>query len=129
MSKQIEDTKAAIRAFLKQNCRPVPPKTWTSQLRHLEVWETLCGHRAIGLEFEHGDIVNIWVTSLNIPAALPNSVKVARKTPKGSKWTDVNGDGASSNLSAYDAFRTKPIARLGVVTADDAEAILAHLTR
>lgn len=129
MNEQIETTKATVRSFLQQNCTPIPPKTQTSQQRHLEVWETKQGRRAIGLDFGHSDTVNIWVTTLNIPPALPDDVKLVRKTPKGSKWTDANGDGANSNLSAYDAFRTKPIARLGITTPQAAEIILKHLNR
>lgn len=129
MSEAIEVLKTAVRAFLRANCSPVLPKTQTSQKKHLEVWMTKRGGRVLGLEFDHEDLVNIWITTLNIPPSTPESITVARKTPKGSRWTDANGDGANSNLSGYDAFRTKPIARLGIRSVADAEAILSHLNR
>jgi hypothetical protein len=129
MSGHIEEVKTTIRAFLCDHCDPVFPKAQGSQQKHLEVWTTRKGSRAIGLEFGHADIVNLWVTSMNVPSPLPANVTVVRKTPKGSKWTDAKGDGANSNLSGYEEFRTKPIARLGLIDAADAILILEHLIR
>lgn len=125
----IESVKEALRTFLRENCNIAPSKTQDSQKKHLEIWTTRKGNRALGLEFDHSDIVNIWLTSLNTPQALPDSVKVTRKTPIGSKWTDANSDGANSNLSGYEQFRTRPITRLGVTTVADAVDILTRLTR
>lgn len=129
MKATIESLKAAIRAYLNANCDPVAPKTQTSRQVHLEVWKTRQGGRVMGLEFGHDDLVNIWVTSMNIPPSMPEGVLVTRKTPKGSKWTDADGKGANSNLSGYDDFRSRPIARLGITSIDEAQIILAHLSR
>lgn len=129
MSETITDLKVAVRAFLRANAQPVPAKTATSKKEHLEVWHLGPRRRALGVEFDHDGLVNFWVTSLNMPQGLPPSVEVARKTPKGKGWTDPNGDGANSNLSSYDDFRTRPIARLGTTRAEDAKMILDHLNR
>lgn len=129
MSETIQDVKNTIRAFLRADFNPVPPKTRSSQKKHLEVWITRQDRRALGLEMDHDEVVNFWVTSVNIPPADTETITVVRKTPNGSKWTDANGDGANSNLSSYDEFRTKPIARLGVTRRADAELILRHLSR
>ena len=129
MSEMIDDVKSAVRSFLHKNGKPVTAKTSTSRKEHLAVWLIGDRRRAAGLEFDNDTIVNFWVTSLNIAPSLPNTVTVTRKTPKGSKWTDGNGNGANSNLSNYDEFRTKPIARLGVTSVADAEVILTHLNR
>lgn len=129
MSTTIESLKATIRAYLNANCDPVAPKTQTSQQVHLEVWKTRQGGRVMGLEFGHNDLINIWVTSMNIPPSLAEDVLVTRKTPKGTKWTDADGKGANSNLSGYDDFRSRPIARLGITSPDEAYIILTHLNR
>jgi len=129
MSATIEALKATIRTFLNANCDPVAPKTQTSRQVHLEVWKTRSGGRVMGFEFGHDDLVNIWVTSMNIPPSLPEGVIVTRKTPKGTKWTDAAGKGANSNLSGYDDFRSRPIARLGITSFDEAEIIFTHLNR
>ncbi|NDV52873.1 hypothetical protein [Salipiger sp. PrR003] len=129
MSETINDLKGAVRAFLSAHAQPVPAKTATSKKEHLEVWHVGARRRALGVEFDHDGLVNFWVTSLNMPQGLPPSVEVVRKTPKGKGWTDANGDGANSNLSGYDDFRTRPIARLGVTRIEDAKAILDHLNR
>jgi hypothetical protein len=129
MSEAIPALKGAVRAFLRAHGQPVPAKTATSKKEHLEVWHVGPRRRALGLEFDHDGLVNFWVTSLNIPKDLPPSVEAVRKTPKGKGWTDTNGDGANSNLSSYDDFRTRPIARLGVTRSEDARMILDHLNR
>lgn len=129
MSETTTDLKGAVRAFLRAHALPVPAKTATSKKEHLEVWLIGSRRRALGLELDHDRLVNFWVTSPNIPRDLPPSVEVVRKAPKGKGWIDENGDGANSNLSSYDDFRTRPVARLGVVNVGDAEHILAHLNR
>lgn len=129
MNETIHDLKGAIHAFLRTHGQPVPAKTAASQKEHLEVWLIGDRSRAAGLEFDHDGLVNIWVTSMNIPPNLPGSVQVTRKVPKGNKWTDANKNGANSNLSSYEEFRTKPIARLGVTSMTDADEILTHLNR
>jgi len=79
---------------------------------------------------DHDEVVNIWLTAMNVPPELPENATIAHKRPVGARsWTDDNGDGANSNLASYDAFRTKKIARIGVRSAADAEAVLAWLAR
>ncbi|MFC6198854.1 hypothetical protein [Ponticaulis profundi] len=129
MKETIDDIKAAIREFLRTYGQPVEAKTPISKKEHLEVWTIGGRYRAAGLELNHARLVNFWVTSMNIPPDLPNAVEITRKTPKGGKWTDANGNGANSNLSSYDQFRTKPIARLAVTSSADAFIILTHLNR
>ena len=125
----IENVKNAVRAFLRAECEAVPTKKAGTNQVHLEVWVTRQRRRAIGIEMDHEKLVNLWVTSMNIPPDLPDSISVHRKRPAGRNWTDDNGDGANSNLSAYEEFRTKPIARLGVSTETDVMTILEHLNR
>ena len=129
MTDSIDDVRRFVRAFLSQYGQAVPPKTSTSQKEHLEVWTVGPKHRVAGFEMKHVGLMNIWVTSPNVPRDLPASVDVARKTPDGRAWTDANGDGANANLSAYDDFRTRPIARLGITSIADARAIVTHLNR
>lgn len=129
MSETINDLKGAVRTFLRTHAQPVPSKTTTSGKVHLEVWHVGPRRRALGVEFDHDGLVNFWLTSLNMPQGLPPAVEVVRKTPKGNGWTDINGDGANSNLSGYDDFRTRPIARLSVTRIEDAKEILDHLNR
>ncbi|MFX4300256.1 hypothetical protein [Pseudosulfitobacter pseudonitzschiae] len=129
MSETITDLKGAVRAFLRAHAQPVPAKTATSGKVHLEVWHVGPRRRALGVELGHQGLVNFWVTPLNIPQGMPSSVEVVRKTPKGKEWIDANDDGANSNLSSYDDFRTRPITRLGVTRIEDARAILDHLNR
>lgn len=129
MMSDIQSLKATLRAYLSANCDPVAPKTQTSRQAHLEVWKTRQGGRVMGLEFDHDDLVNIWVSSMNIPPSMPEGVLLTRKTPKGTKWTDSDGKGANSNLSGYDDFRSRPIARLGITSPDEAHIILTHLNR
>ena len=124
-----EDVKNSVRAFLRAECEPVPTKKAGSNQVHLEVWVTRQRRRAIGIEMDHDKLVNFWVTSMNIPPDLPASISVHRKQPTVRGWTDDNGDGTNSNLSAYEEFRTKPIARLGVSTEADVMTILEHLNR
>ena len=129
MTDSIDDVRRFIRGFLSGYGQAVPPKRATSQKEHLEVWTIGPKRRVAGFEMKHAGLVNIWVTSLNVPSDLPVSVEIARKTPTGNAWTDANGDGANSNLSFYDGFPTRPIARLGVTTIPDARTILTHLSR
>lgn len=129
MNAQIEEMKGAVRAFLHNQGQLIPTKTATSQREHLEVWTIGGRRRAAGFEFDHDGVLNIWVTALNRPPSLPAEVGVMQKTPKGRIWTDANGDGANSNLSAYDEFRTKPLVRMGVSNISDAMLILDHLNR
>ncbi len=129
MSEAITDVKGAVRAFLRANAQPVPAKRATSENVHLEVWHVGSRRRVLGVEFDHDGLVNFWVSNLNIPLGLPPSVEVVRKRPQGTGWTDANGKGANSNLSSYDDFPTRPIARLGVISAEDAKVILDHLNR
>ena len=106
----------------------------TSQQKHLSVWTTRGRRRAIGVELDHKDRVNLWVVSMNAPTSLPEAVSVAKRVWKGSAWQDKDPDpvrlardGANSNLKGYDEFRTKPLTRLGIQSIDDARAILDPL--
>jgi hypothetical protein len=127
------DLKAFITAKLRANCDPVAPKTATGQEVHLSVWTTRTYRRAIGVELDHKTKVNLWVVSPDVPSAIPSAVTVANKVWHGSGWEDETAApgrekrGANSNLKGYDAFRTKPLTRLGVQSIDDARAILDHL--
>nr|WP_321981833.1 hypothetical protein [uncultured Cohaesibacter sp.] len=129
MSETIADVKRAVRVFLRAHAQPVQAKTTTSKRAHLEVWHVGPRRRALGLEVDHEGVVNFWVTNLNMPRVLPPSVQVVHKTPKGKGWTDDDGNGANSNLSSYDDFRTRPIVRFGVTRTEDAKVILDHLNR
>ena len=129
MSGTIADVKVAVRSFLRAEGRLVPAATSTSQREHLEVWHIGSSRRAVGFEMDHDTIINFWVTTMNVPPNLPESIAVARKTPKGRVWTDANGKGANSNLSSYADFPTRPVARLGVTRSEDAKLILEHLNR
>ncbi len=127
----IEDLKGFIRATLREGFEPVPSARASSGKVHLEVWRSRSGRRyPVGLELRHDNVVNLWVARpFGIPQNLPPTVERTDKQPTGRIWTDANGDGANSNLSAYEEFRTKPIARLGVRSEADARLILEHLTR
>ncbi|MEP5168806.1 MAG: hypothetical protein ABJQ23_04925 [Shimia thalassica] len=133
MTETIEDLKAYVNAQLRLHCEPVPPKTDTSQQVHLSVWTKRGRRKAIGVELDHADRVNLWVVSMYVPISLPKSVIVANKVWHGSAWRDkkhVPGEkerGANSNLKGYDEFRRKPITRLGIQSMKDAQAILGHL--
>lgn len=133
MTDSIADLKAFISAQLTANCDPVPPKTATSQQVHLSVWATRGRRRAIGVELDHKDRVNLWVVSMYAPPSPPVSVAVAKKVWKESSWQDKDPApsqkerGANSNLKGYDEFRTKPITRLGIQSINDAQAIFEHL--
>lgn len=132
MSGTIEDLKRILRARLLRDFRAVPPKTQTSEKRHLEVWQTAFGMtRHAGLEFGHQDRVNIWVTAMNVPASLPNTIQRTDKAWQGDRHVGIGSDekGANSNLKSYDAFRGKKVTRLGVTNLADAELILEHLTK
>lgn len=126
---EIENLKGALRARLRRDFNEVPSARDTSRKAHLEVWESKRSSRVIGVEFDHADRVNLWVTSLGMPRDLPPSIERADKEPKGRGWTDARGDGANSNLSAYRQFVTRPVARLGVKTLDEAALVLDHLCR
>lgn len=129
MNEEVAATKACVRALLNNRFERVAPNRPESRGVHLEVWRVRGRERAVGIEFDHDAVVNFWVTRLNVPRELPPSVTRADKAPKGRGWTDDQGNGANSNLSAYDQFRTKPISRLGVRTSEDAKLILDHLCR
>jgi len=133
MIETIEDLKAYVNAQLRSHCEPVPPKTDTSQQVHLSVWTKRGRRKAIGVELDHADRVNLWVVSMYAPISLPKSVIVAKKVWHGSAWRDkdhVSGEkehGANSNLKGYDEFRRKPITRLGIQSIHDAKLILDQL--
>jgi len=130
MMDNIMTLKAFVRSFLRESgMEAVPPKRASSGKVHLEVWRTPHKGRPLGLEMGHDTIVNFWLVSLNVPKDLPEGVKVTRKTPKGREWTDEKGEGANSNLSAYDEFRTKPISRLAANSVDDAHYLLEALLK
>lgn len=120
--------KAHVRDMLRDGFHEVPAARPSSGKVHLEVWEARPG-RAVGLEMDHDAQVNFWVTRLNVPSDLPTTIGRNDKQPRGRVWTDEAGRGANSNLSAYEAFRSKPITRLEVTTEADARAILEHLKR
>lgn len=133
MTDTIADLKSFIRAQLGANCDQVPPKTATSQQKHLTVWTTRNKRRPIGLESGHDELVNLWIVSMNAPPTLPDTVKVTKKVWKGSGWQDKDpspgekSKGANSNLKPFEVFNTRPITRLGIQSIDDARAILEHL--
>lgn len=131
MTDRTEDLKTFIRAALRAGFEPVPSVRAASGKVHLEVWRSRSGRGyPVGLEMGHDSMVNYWVTRpFGLPPNLPPTVERTDKQPKGREWTGADGDGANSNLSAYEEFRTKPIARLAVRSADDARLILEHLTR
>lgn len=127
MNQDIISAKQYLRDCLRAIGNPVPPKTAGSGKVHLEVW--LVGHRnrPAGFELGHEGVVNVWLTTMHTPKNLPDTIKVVRKIPKGRGWTDADGKGANSNLSAYDAFRTRPITRLGVETFEDMKQLMDQL--
>lgn len=124
---EIEYLKGALRVRLRRDFNSVPSARDMSQKAHLEVWESKRGGRAVGLEFDHADRVNLWVTLLGIPRDLPSNVERSDKEPKGRGWTDANGDGANSNLSAYKQFADRRIVRLGVRSLSEATLVLDQL--
>jgi hypothetical protein len=126
---EIENLKGALRARLRRDFIEVPSARDTSRRAHLEVWESKRGRRVIGIEFDHSDRVNMWLTRLGMPRDLPPTIERVDKEPKGRSWTDTNGDGANSNLSGYTQFVTRPIARLGIKTLDEAMLVLDGLCR
>jgi hypothetical protein len=130
MSPLIDDLKQSIRSILRDGFEPVPPARETSRLVHLEVWRTAQGRtRTVGLEMDHADHVNLWVTTMNVPTDLSETIGRTPKLWAGDRWTDENKKGANSNLKSYDEFRGKNITCLGVTALDDARIILEHLTR
>ncbi|MCB2399359.1 hypothetical protein [Rhizobium ruizarguesonis] len=127
---EIENLKGALRARLRRDFVEVSSARDTSRKAHLEVFESKRGGRALGVEFDHADRINLWVVRLGMPRDLPSTIERVEKEPKGSRaWIDANGDGANSNLSGYKQFATKPLARLAVKTLGDAALVLDHLTR
>ena len=127
MSGDMAELKSYVRGFLRQHMEAVPPQRATSGKVHLEVWRSPGKRRPVGLEMDHDAHVNLWLVRMNVPQSLPASVAVVQKEPKGRGWTDAEGDGANSNLSSYDEFRTKRITRLAVTTIDDARTVLEAL--
>lgn len=134
MTAATADLREFITAQLRANCDPVPSKTAASQQVHLSVWTTRRRRKALGVELDHKDRVNLWVVSMYAPPSPPASVLVARKVWNGSSWQDKDPDptrkgrdGANSNLKGYDEFRTKPITRLGIQSIDDARTIFEHI--
>lgn len=121
------ELKSFVRGFLRQHMEAVPPQRATSGKVHLEVWRSPGKRRPVGLEMDHDAQVNLWLVRMNVPQSLPASVAVVQKEPKGRGWTDAAGDGANSNLSSYDEFRTKRITRLAVASIDDARIVLEAL--
>ena len=129
MSETIEDVKQEVCSFLKKHCKSIPAQRASSGRVHLEVWITNTRSRALGVEFDHDNVVNLWVTRMNVPSTLPPTIQAIDKEPKGRVWTDDEGRGANSNLSSYDVFRTRQITRLGVSSVEDAMLVLDHLNR
>jgi hypothetical protein len=128
VSTSIADLKDAVRAILRADFEPVPSARANSGKVHLEVWRSRSKRRAVGVEIGHDTQVNFWVVRpLGLPRILPVSVGRVDKQAKGSTWTDTDGKGANSNLSAYEEFRNRPIARLEVRSIEDARVILDHL--
>lgn len=126
-------TIGALKVFIRQviaetGMSEVPPKRANSGKVHLEVWKARNG-RAFGLEMGHDSLVNLWLVSMYVPKTLPQSVLVTKKVPKGREWTDPEGKGANSNLSAYDEFRTKPVSRLAITTAEDVRCVLEAILK
>ncbi|SDY85814.1 hypothetical protein [Citreimonas salinaria] len=128
MSTVIADLKDAVRATLRADFEPIPSVRANSGKVHLEVWRSRGKRRAVGVELGHDTQVNFWVVRpFGLPKTLPASVERVDKQPKGRLWTDAEGKGANSNLSAYEEFRGNPIARLEVRSIEDAHVILDHL--
>ncbi|MCP1168932.1 hypothetical protein [Limimaricola litoreus] len=128
MSTSLADLKDAVRAILRADFEPIPSARANSGKVHLEVWRSHGKRRAVGVEIGHDSQVNFWVVRpFGLPKALPASVERVDKQPKGRVWTDAEGKGANSNLSAYEEFRSNPIARLEVRSIEDARVILDHL--
>lgn len=128
MSTLIADLKDTVRAILRADFEPVPSARANSGKVHLEVWRSKSKRRAVGVELGRDTQVNFWVVRpFGLPKDLPASVERVDKQPKGRAWTDTDGKGANSNLSAYEEFRNSPIARLEVHSIEDARVILDHL--
>jgi hypothetical protein len=128
VSTLIADLKDTVRAILRADFEPVPSARANSGKVHLEVWRSKSKRRAVGVELGRDTQVNFWVVRpFGLPKDLPASVERVDKQPKGRAWTDTDGKGANSNLSAYEEFRNSPIARLEVHSIEDARVILDHL--
>lgn len=128
MSDEIDALQDAVRRTLRTDFEVVPPQRATTQKVHLEVWQVRGRDRVVGIEYQP-QRVNFWVTAQNVPRSLPATIDREDKVPKGREWIGKDGKGANSNLSAYDAFRTRKITRLGVTTVAEAEFVLGHLLR
>ena len=90
MTDAIEDLKRQIRARLPRDFRAVPPKTQTSQKKHLEVWETAAGKtHFVGFEFDRKDFLNSWLATINVPAMLPDTIKRTDKSWEGGRHVGV----------------------------------------
>lgn len=124
----IDDVKLVVRRFLHERAQPVPAKRDYSQKKHLEVHLVGPRRRPLGLEVDHDGLVNFWILQLHMPRFEIAGIDIVKKQPKGANmWTDENGKGANHNLSAYDEFRKKPIARIKVQTTQAALEVLDHL--
>lgn len=129
MSDSIAQVKDTVRAILRAGFDSVPSATPNSDRVHLEVWRNHSRRKAVGVEMDHDTQVNFWVVRpLGLPPVLPATVERVDKQPNGRGWISADGKGANSNLSAYDEFRTRPIARLEVKSVKDARLILDHLS-
>lgn len=79
-------------------------------------------------------IVNLWLTTMNVPRDLPPDVEVAKKNWDSDGWVDVvrdpsrkGRDGANSNLKPFEVFNTRPITRLGIRRIEDARLIFEQV--
>ena len=135
MSK-IADLKNFIENWLKTHpdIEPVPPKMATSRQVHLTVWRTRSKGRPIGFEMDRVGVVNLWLTTLSVPAFLPTDVDVTKKVWKSDGWVDAvpdptrkGRDGANSSLKPFEVFNTRPITKLGIRRIEDARSILEQV--
>lgn len=130
MSDSIDELKRALRLLMGGAFEPVAPARETSRQVHLEVWRTAEGKtRSAGLQMDLPDRVNLWITTMNVPMILPDTVDRSDKIWTGNRWSDDRNAGANSNLKSYDDFRGKKITCLGVKSLTDAQIILEHLSR
>lgn len=132
----IDDLRAFVFQWLRSHTdiEQVPPKRATSQQVHLTVWRTRSKGRPIGLESGHAGVVNLWLTTMNVPRSLPADVEVVRKNWASGGWVDAERDptlkgrdGANSNLKPFEVFNTRPITRLGIRRIEDARSILEQI--
>ncbi|WP_143114979.1 hypothetical protein [Jannaschia rubra] len=132
----IEELKSFVEHWLRTHpgVEPVPPKKATSRQVHLTVWRTRSKGRPIGLESGHAGILNLWLTSMSVPADLPEGVEITKKVWKSDGWVDAVPDparkgrnGANSNLKPFEVFNRRPITRLGLRRIEDAKMILEQV--